>query len=265
MNGLYGHPVPYLEGLLGSARQRIGELRATGNWERLGSAVAHAEPPRGFLSALGGDGIAIIGEIKRATPSRGAIAPGIDVTTVARAYAAGGAAAISVLTEPGGFWGSLTDLRAARVAGLPVLRKDFILDEIQILESRAADADAVLLIVRLLGNELQSLLTVCEDLGMDALVEVFDETDVERASAAGATLIGVNHRDLETFQVDVQRTAKLAPLLGEGCTLVALSGVSTRADVEELERVGADAVVVGEALVTAEDPAVKLRALRGRS
>jgi indole-3-glycerol phosphate synthase len=252
----------YLPRLLDASRARLRDLRAAGRKD-LETAAAEAEPPRAFRASLTHEGIAVIAEIKRATPSRGALAPGLDAGGIARAYAAGGAAAISVLTERADFDGSLDDLGAARQAGLPILRKDFILDEIQILESRAVGADAVLLIVRLLGDDLRQLIDSCRALGMDPLVEVFDEVDLARARAAGAELIAVNHRDLESFEVDPNGTAKLAPLLEEGTTLVAMSGVSTRADVEALEELGADAVLVGEALVRAPDPASKLRELRG--
>jgi len=184
---------------------------------------------------------------------------------MAAAYADGGAAALSVLTEPERFLGSLDDLEAALGAGLPVLRKDFILDDWQLLESRAAGADAVLLIVRALGGDLGGFLDATAALGMAALVEVHDAGELALAAEAGATLVGVNHRDLATFEVDPDRTAKLAALTPEGTTLVALSGVSTRAEVEELEGAGADAVLVGEALVTAQDPAAKVRELLGQA
>jgi indole-3-glycerol phosphate synthase len=143
------------------------------------------------------------------------------------------------------------------------LRKDFVVDPRQLYEARAWGADAVLLIVRINGDEFGTLLKATASLGMDALVEVYDEADLERAVGAGATLIGVNHRDLETFEVDPERTRKLAALVPDGTTLVALSGVSTRADVEGLEEAGADAVLVGESLVVADDPVAKLRELRG--
>jgi indole-3-glycerol phosphate synthase len=208
--------------------------------------------------------VSVIAEIKRATPRAGALDLDLDAGRLAAAYADGGAVAISVLTEPDHFKGSIEDLQAARTAGLPVLRKDFVIDDLQVLESRAAGADAVLIIVRILGDELAGLVAATQSLGMDALVEVHDEAELERALEAGATLVGVNHRDLETFEVDPDRTAKLAPLLPEGTTLVGLSGVSTRAEVEALGRAGAAAVLVGESLVTAPDPAAKLRALTGR-
>jgi indole-3-glycerol phosphate synthase len=253
----------YLQPVLESTRARIAELRATRSRAELEAAAAGAAPALRFRDSLQGEGVAVIAEIKRATPRLGAVAPDLDAGAAARSYAAGGATALSVLTEPGSFAGSLADLGAAKAAGLPVLRKDFILDEIQLLESRVAGADAVLLIVRILGDELDRLVTACEALGMDALVEVFDETDVQRANAAGASLIGINHRDLETFELDPGRTVKLAPMLPAHSTVVALSGISTRADVTALESAGVAAVLVGEALVTDEDPAARIRTLRG--
>jgi indole-3-glycerol phosphate synthase len=252
-----------MQALLESTRARVAELRATTSRAELEAAAGGAAPALGFRDSLLGHGVAIIAEIKRATPRLGALAPGLDAGAAARSYAAGGASALSVLTEPGSFAGSLADLRAAKGAGLPVLRKDFILDEIQLLESRAAGADAVLLIVRMLGDELDDLVTACEALGMDPLVEVFDETDVQRANAAGASLIGVNHRDLDTFELDPDRTVKLAPMLKAHSTVVALSGISTRSDVTALESAGVAAVLVGEALVTDQDPASRIRMLRG--
>jgi len=254
----------FLDELLTTTRERIQRARATVSDDVLEQRIAGVEPPRGFGAALRGDAIQIIAEIKRATPGRGPLAPDLDASRVAAAYAEGGAAAISVLTEPDRFLGSLDDLGAARSAGLPTLRKDFIVDPFQVLEARAVGADAVLLIVRIVGPELDDLVAATHALGMDALVEVFSEDDVERALAAGAGIVGVNHRDLETFELDDERTAKLAPLLPDDVSLVGLSGVASRADVERLESVGCDAVLVGTSLVTADDPAAKLRELLGR-
>jgi indole-3-glycerol phosphate synthase len=255
----------YLDALLASTRARVEEARAVMTEAALEQRIASVEAPRGFAAALRGPGVAVIAEIKRATPRRGALDLDLDSSRLAAAYADGGAAALSVLTEPDHFKGSIEDLHAARGAGLPILRKDFVVDELQVLESRAEGADAVLLIVRILGDELGRLVAAIDALGMDALVEVHDETELERALDAGARLIGVNQRDLETFDVDPERTAKLAPLLPQGVTLVALSGVSTRAEVEALGRAGATAVLVGESVVTAEDPAAKVRELAGSS
>ncbi|HYP22593.1 MAG TPA: indole-3-glycerol-phosphate synthase, partial [Actinomycetota bacterium] len=188
----------------------------------------------------------------------------LDAARLAKTYADAGASAISVLTEPDGFKGSLEDMEAALGAGVPVLRKDFVVDPWQVMESRAAGADAILLIVRVVGDGLGPLLSAARSLGMDALVEVHHEHELDDALAAGATLIGVNHRDLTTFEVDPERTAKLAPRMPAECTVVALSGVSTRAEVEQLEAAGAAAVLIGESLVTAADPGAKIRELLSR-
>jgi indole-3-glycerol phosphate synthase len=257
--------VSYLRPILESTRARIAELSQRVSADVLEQRVAAADPPRGFASALAGEEVAVIAEIKRASPAAGPLNPDLNAARLAKAYAEGGAAAISVLTEPDHFQGSLEDLEAGRAAGLPVLRKDFVLDELQVLESRAVGADAVLLIVKAVGDELSGLVAVTETLGMDPLVEVHDAAELERAVDAGATLIGVNHRDLDTFEVDPERTAKLAGLVPSGSVLVALSGVSDRAGVEALAEAGVDAVLVGESLVRAADAAAQLRALRGRN
>ncbi len=253
----------YLADLLVSTRARIDEARSKITEDALEQRAAAVAPARGFRQSLLGDDVAVIAEIKRASPSKGPMNENLDAAALARAYAEGGAAAISVLTEPERFKGSIEDMQAASGAGLPVLRKDFILDPFQVHEARAFGADAVLLIVRALGAELGDLIATTTALGMDALVEVFDEPDLERALDAGAETIGINHRDLETFEVDPERTAKLAPQIPAGVVIVGLSGVSTRAEVETLASDGAHAVLIGEALVIAADPAAKLRELRG--
>jgi len=258
----------YLERMLESTRIRLAESKERVTVEALEQRLAGIDEPRSLQAALDGhqSGVAVIAEIKRASPSAGTFDANLSATETAVAYARGGAAAISVLTEPEFFKGSIDDLNAARAAGLPVLRKDFILDTWQVLESRAAGADALLLIVRALEqNDLEALLLACRTLRMDALVEVYDEVEMTRALDAGATIVGVNNRDLESFEVDRKRTARLAPQVPDGVILVGLSGVGSRADVEELGAAGARAVLVGEALVRAEDPATELRALRGES
>jgi indole-3-glycerol phosphate synthase len=253
----------YLDDLLASTRRRIDEAEAKYTPEVLEQRIAAAPRAHSLRQALSGDEIAIIAEIKRATPRTGELNRDLNASEQARAYVEGGAAAISVLTEPEYFWGTLADLSAASAAGLPVIRKDFLLDQFQLFESRAFGADAVLLIVRVLGDELAKLIHSAQALGMDALVEVHDDADLDRALDAGAGLIGVNHRDLTTFEIDPERTAKLAPRVPEDAVLVALSGVASRSEVEELAAAGARAVLVGEALVTAADPAAKLKELRG--
>jgi indole-3-glycerol phosphate synthase len=255
--------VGYLEELLSSTRARLEETRAKVTEEALEQRISSVAKPRGFRTSLTGPDTAVIAEVKRASPSKGPLNEGLDAAVLSRSYAEGGAAAISVLTEPSGFKGSLDDLHAVIPAGLPVLRKEFIVDPFQILESRAEGADAVLLIVRAVGAELGALFAATRALGMDALVEVFDESDLDRALEVGADVIGINHRDLETFEVDPERTAKLAPQVPDGVVIVGLSGVETRADVEAMAAAGAHAVLVGEALVTAQDPVAKLRELRG--
>lgn len=254
----------FLQELLTATRARIAETKAKVTEDALEQRIASVEPPRDFAAALHSESIAIIAEIKRESPATGPLDVDLDAAKVARAFADGGAVAISVLTEPDRFKGSLEDLEAARTAALPVLRKDFILDEFQVMESRAWGSDSILLIVRALGEELGPLVQTSRALGMEPLVEIHDEAELERALGADARMIGVNHRNLDTFEVDPGRTAKLAPLVPEGKLVVSLSGVSSRADVQELAGAGAHAVLVGESLVTSADPAAKLRELLGR-
>lgn len=216
-------------------------------------------------SALRGSGdIAIIAEFKRASPSLGEIRTDADPAQMIALYEAGGAAAISVLTEPQFFKGSLDDLRAARaITRLPILRKDFIVDEIQIVEAAAAGADAILLIVAALTDEeLSRLRILAEDLGLDALVEVHDAAEIKRAGESGATLIGVNNRNLRTFETSLETSVQLAAIAPPGATLVSESGISTRADVERLERCGYRGFLIGESLMRADDPVALLESLR---
>lgn len=254
----------YLDDLVASTRTRIEDGRAKLSEKGLEQRIASLPAPRPFVDPLRAPGLSVIAEIKRATPRAGDLDLDVEASSLAAAYAEGGAAAISVLTEPRYFKGSVEDLQAASSAGLPVLRKDFVLDPWQLLETRAMGADAVLLIVRTAGDRLNELAAGAKALGLDTLIEVFDEQELERAVEAGATCIGVNHRDLRTFEVDPGRTAKLAPLVPEGTVLVSLSGVVERAQMVELERAGASAVLIGEALVTAKDPAAKLKELLAR-
>lgn len=253
----------YLDELLTATRARVADARTKVTDDALEQRISSMTPARSLRAALSGPQTGVIAEIKRASPSKGPLNENLDAAALARSYAEGGADAISVLTEPTGFKGSLDDMKAALTAGPPVLRKDFVVDTFQVFESRAEGADAILLIVRTVGSGLKTLFTATKALGMDALVEVFDEPDLERALEVGADVIGINHRDLETFEVDPERTAKLAPQIPQGTLIVGLSGVESRADVERLAEAGADAVLVGESLVIAEDPIAKLRELRG--
>ena len=219
--------------------------------------------PRNFADALVGENVALIAEIKRASPSRGELNAQADPRRLVQTYAAGGAAAISVLTDKEYFGGSLNDLKLVRVAvQAPILRKDFIVDEYQVYESRALQADAILLIVRVLADaQLRDYLALAESLGMSALVEIHDEADLERALAANARVIGINNRNLADFTVDLATTERLAPGIARDKIVVAESGVFTRADVERAARAGARAVLVGEALMRAQNVSEKVKEL----
>lgn len=213
---------------------------------------------------MAGD-VGLVAEVKRRSPSKGDLDPLLDPAATARAYEAGGAAALSVLTEEEFFAGSAVDLVAAREATrLPVLRKDFVLDEIDVLEARAMGADAVLLIVRALdARRLVACRRLAADLGMDALVEVHDEPEVALALEAGADLVGVNRRDLRSFGVEPERALRLVDALPAGVVRVAESGVRDADDVAALSVAGFDAVLVGEALVRATDRSAAVRSLLG--
>jgi indole-3-glycerol phosphate synthase len=245
------------------------DLPATALRERLTSderADAASLAPRGFRAALTRPGIAVIAEFKRRSPSAGTLREDAALESLLPAYERGGASALSVLTEQPNFGGSLADLTAARrLAGLPVLRKDFIVDEYQLLEARAAGADAVLLIVAALSDmELASLHATAGELGLDVLVEVHDRAEVARALDVGAELIGVNNRDLRDFSVDVARTSQLRAAIPRGVAVVSESGIASPEQLRGLEREGVDAVLVGEALMRAGDPEDALRELLAR-
>jgi indole-3-glycerol phosphate synthase len=229
-------------------------------------ARARVRPPaRDLAGALRAHVPAVVAEVKRASPSAGVIADDRDPATQAMAYAAGGAAAISVLTEPRHFHGSLVDLEAVRLCvDVPVLRKDFLVDPAQVIESRAFGADAVLLIAASLTElELRAMLGTAADLGMDALVETHTDEDLQKALATDAQVIGVNARDLETLEVDVARALGRLRAIPSPRLAVMESGVSTRAQVTAAVEAGASAILVGEALMRATDPRAKLRELLG--
>jgi len=233
-----------------------------------GNLLLHARslpPPIDLEAALRAPGIGVVAEVKRASPSAGAIAEA-DPGELAARYERGGAAAVSVLTEPRHFGGSLADLRAARrTTTLPILRKDFIVHPAQILEARAAGADAVLLIAAALEeSEVRGLLSVAGDLGLSALVEAHDRRDLVKALDAGARIVGLNARDLETMEVDPDGVLALLGEVPPGPVRVLESGISTREQVRRAERAGADAVLVGEALMRSADPEATLRELAGR-
>jgi indole-3-glycerol phosphate synthase len=252
----------FLTDLVGDLRRRLERdpLDESG----LLAIAMHLPPPRPFEGSLRRTRPAVIAEYKRSSPSAGAIAEP-DVAGQARAYEEGGAAAISVLTEPTRFDGALADLRAVRLAvDLPVLRKDFLVLPAQVIESRAAGADAVLLIAAALSElELKAMLAVANDLGLDALVETHSVDDLAKALATDAPVVGVNARDLETLEVDVERALAMLPDVPSDRVAVLESGVSTREDVERAIDAGARGVLVGEALMRSPDPGAMIRSLRG--
>lgn len=226
-----------------------------------------ADAPRGFAAALRRPSeVRLLAEVKRRSPSAGDIRPGADPVEVARAYVEGGAAALSVLTDRDYFGGDLAFLRAVRGAvDIPVIRKDFLIDPVQVWEARAAGADAVLLIARILEQPLlEELHGLARALGMDVLVEAHTEAELDRALAAGATLVGVNNRDLDTFATDLDLSLRLAPRVPAAITYVAESGIRTAADVDRLGAAGVDAILVGESLMRQADLRAAAAALAGR-
>jgi indole-3-glycerol phosphate synthase len=257
--------VTILDEILERKAEEVASLRREPGQAALRDAASAAVAPRGFARALAaGPGPRVIAEFKRASPSKGEIRPGAEPARIARAYADAGAAALSVLTDQAFFGGSLEDLRAARAAvELPVLRKDFTIDPLQVLEARAAGADAVLLIVAALEDaQLRDLQGLAREIGLDVLVEVHDRAELERAQRMGASLIGVNNRDLRTFQTDVKVTRELCAA-AQDCTLVSESGLDRFEVLRDLESLGVDAFLVGEALMRDPDPGAALRRLRG--
>ncbi len=255
----------FLSTIVRDKRADVDAARRVVSQEDLAGRAGDRGPVRDFTAAMRRDGVNIIAEIKRASPSKGPIRLDLDPAELAVAYADGGAAAISVLTEERYFFGSLADMQAARAATtLPVLRKDFILTEYQVYESAAADADALLLIVRLLEKQqLVDLLGLTRELGLAALVELYDEADLETIDGLGPAVIGINNRDLKTFQTDLAISKRIASQLDEHHVPVAASGIFTRADIEGNLDLGIHGFLIGESLVRSDDPAAMLRELRG--
>jgi indole-3-glycerol phosphate synthase len=245
------------------ARRRvpIGELRA----------LAESAPPRrDYAAALqptsDADGVRLIAEIKRASPSKGVLREDVDLLGIVASFVAGGAHAISVLTDERFFAGTLDDLtRVSHYGSLPTLRKDFLIDAYQVYEAVLAGASSALLIVSVVDDrELTDLIVLQRSLGMEPQVEVHDEREVERALRAGARIVGVNNRDLRTFNVDLATTERLRPLVPRDCILVSESGIHRRSDVERLREAGVQAVHIGESLMTSDDPAMMIRRLLGK-
>jgi indole-3-glycerol phosphate synthase len=253
----------FLSDILARKRDEVEAARGALAEPELRARLRDLPAPRGFEAALSlrGGPARIVAEVKRASPSLGAIRTGLDAVAQARAYAAAGAAAISVLTDGPGFGGSLADLAAVRAAvDVPLLRKDFVLDRYQLLEARAHGADAALLIVAALDEAaLRRLLDGCHELGLAALVEVHDAPELDTALRAGARIVGVNNRNLATFVVDLAVSERLLPRLPDAVRGVAESGVRSAEDARRLRRAGAANLLVGEALVRAPDPGALLR------
>jgi indole-3-glycerol phosphate synthase len=255
-----------MEQLIAAARQGVEARRRDLPLAELETRLADRSEQRPFNEALVRPGLSLIAEFKRRSPSAGQIAAaGVEVADQVGAYERGGAAAISVLTDEEHFGGSLADLRAARAAcGMPILRKDFIVDPYQLYEAAANGADAVLLIVAALGDsDLRALRQEARSIDLDCLVEVHSGGELERALEAGAEVIGINNRNLDDMRVDVGTTYELMPDVPAGKTVVAESGISGREELEELDRVGVDAVLIGGALMSAADPEAKTRELTG--
>jgi indole-3-glycerol phosphate synthase len=255
-----------LDEILASTREDVERRRSQTTAEQLGAGPAPAGPrraPHAFRDALAAPGLSIIAEHKRRSPSAGAIRPGSSVAEMARAYASGGAAAMSVLTEERNFAGSLEDLRDAHAAcALPLLRKDFIVDPYQLDEAVAAGASAVLLIVAALEPaKLRALHEQAAALGLDVLVEVHDRSELETALGAEASIIGVNNRDLHDFSVDLERTFELREAMPEGTLVVAESGIASAEHLVRLREAGVGAALIGERLMRAQDPGATLAEL----
>jgi len=252
-----------LDQLVEDAREGVHRRRAEVSEEDLRARIGSRTSSRPFKEALRRPGLSVIAEFKRGSPSAGPINADADVASVVRAYERGGAAALSVLTDERGFHGSLADLEAAREASaLPILRKDFIVDPYQLWEAAVAGADAVLLIVAALADEdLRWLWDEAAALDLDCLVEVHDEQDLERALALDPDVIGINNRNLADFVVDTKTTNELITDVPAGKTVVAESGYTDMAQMEELDRIGVDAVLIGEALMRTPDPEAALTEL----
>jgi indole-3-glycerol phosphate synthase len=256
----------YLDRILPRTREDLEARRAALPLVEAQARLADTPPPLDFVGALSEDRLHLIAEVKRASPSKGPLAPDLDVRRIARTYVDNGATCISVLTDAPFFQGSLDDLAAVReetrANGAPILRKDFVIDPYQVYEARLYGADAVLLIaVCLTDAQLIELQGLAQSLGMAALVEVHDEEELFRALEARPQLIGINNRDLRTFVTDLATTHGLAPRIPERVRVVAESGVFTQADAQSMRAAGVDAILVGEALITAEDTAAKVREL----
>ena len=252
-----------LDELVGATREALHRRKRERPLAELEAEAGSVPEGRPFAEALARPGTSLIAEHKRRSPSAGTIREGTSCADVVRAYERGGAAALSVLTEEAHFGGSLADLHEARAASeLPVLRKDFTIDPYQLYEAKAAGADAVLLVVgAMTQRELASLYREAHSLDLDAVVEIHNEEELDRALEVDSDVLGINNRDLEDFSVDIQRTFDLLADIPAGKVVVSESGIQNRHQIDELEQVGVDAVLIGEALMRAPDPEAAVREL----
>lgn len=255
----------FLQRILARKQQEVTERKARCSARQLRERLEHAKPPRSLATALSQQGLAVIAEIKKASPSAGVIRADFKPVEIAEAYVRTGAHALSILTDEDFFQGSLTYIEQVRAqTPIPILRKDFIIDEYQLLEARSVGADAVLLIVAALPQtDLETLLKQATTLGLDVLTEVHTALEMQRAIAAGAKIIGINNRSLETFTIDLATTEQLAPLAPPGTILVAESGLHTRDDVQRMIRAGVRAALVGTYFMKQPDPGQALQAFMG--
>ncbi|MGD9116622.1 MAG: indole-3-glycerol phosphate synthase TrpC [Dehalococcoidia bacterium] len=254
----------FLDDIISLKRKEVEQRQAATPRSALERALKQQPKPLDFAGALQGDGISLIAEVKRASPSRGDLNVNLDAVELAKTYAKCGARAISVLTEEKYFKGGGKDLQAVKKAlpRVPVLRKDFIIAPYQLYEARAWGADAALLIAAILDDKtLIELMALSRRLGMQALVEVHNEDELKRALKGEADLIGINNRNLQTLEVDINTTQELRPLVPTGITVVSESGIRGREDIQKLKRWGVDAMLVGESLVTAADIPARLKEL----
>ena len=255
----------FLEKIVADKKLEVEMLEGSRPISVLEDLMKNRDQPRDFLRAISQENMQLIAEIKKFSPSKGLLHPDLDPSSMAHIYRESGAAAISVITDEKYFQGNLDYLRRVRKeVDLPLLRKDFIIDEYQIYESAAFHADAVLLITAILTQEkLERLIKQCQTLGMDCLVEVHNEAELEKALISPARIIGINNRDLNTFNVDINTTRRLLPKIPQGIVVVSESGITTREDILKMMEFGVNAVLIGESLVTADDISAKIKELMG--
>ncbi len=256
-------PKTILDKILAAKKREVERHKQAVRLTSLLECIARRQAPLVFAPALKGDRIKLIAEVKKASPSKGVLRPYFDPMALAKTYAENGAAAISVLTDAEFFLGSPDHLAAIREAvSLPLLRKDFIYDEYQLYESAAYGADALLLITAILEPpQLEKMIAISRRLGLGCLVEVHNEEELKIALASGAEIIGINNRDLKTFEVDIETTRRLRPLVPDDKIVVSESGISRREDIKKLKEWGVDAVLIGEALLTAKNIPNKIKEL----